>query len=115
MGAEELRKRRRTHNKYIDWQRVQLSTHDLFTQTPENQPRSCVAIITPGANLAPGEKVVVEAGDNGLVGRRGSMTVLTIPKPAAEMLDSMRKAAGIATGTVLEVYNISQSAQVMIK
>jgi hypothetical protein len=115
MGAEELRKRRQTHNKYIDRQRVLLATPDLFTQVPENRPRSCVAIIEPGENVVPGERLVVEEGNNCLVGRRGETTVLTMPYPTTEMLHDMRNAAGIASGEVLEVHNLSRRAQVTLK
>jgi hypothetical protein len=54
MGAEELKKRRPAHDKYIDRQRVALATPDLFTQTPEDQraPASLPLFQTPALSSA---------------------------------------------------------------
>lgn len=115
MGSEEMKKRRPSHDKYIDRQKVELATPTLFTQTPENQPRSCVATISPGASLTPGETLVVEAENNCLLGRRGNEIVVTIPNPPAEMLDGVRNGAGVASGKVVEIHSLSQRAQVTLK
>jgi hypothetical protein len=115
MGSEEMKKRRQSYDKYIDRQRVDLATPTLFTQTPENQPRSCVAAIAPGASVTLGETLVVEAGDNCLLGRRGNDIIVTIPNPPPEVLSSVRSAANVACGKVLEVHTLSRSAQVTIK
>jgi hypothetical protein len=115
MGAEELTKRRQSHDKYVDRQRVELATPNLFTLMPENQPRSCVATLIGDAAVSIGEFFVIEASNNGLVARRGNSIVLTILDPPADVLSAVRTGAGIASGTVQHVYKLSRRVQVMIK
>ena len=115
MGAEELTKRRQSHDKYIDRQRVELATPDLFTQMPENQPRSCVATVIGDATVVVGESLVIEAADNSLQARRGNSIVLTISDPPADVLSAVRAGAGIASGTVQHVHKLSRRVQVTIK
>ena len=115
MGAEELTKRRQSHDKYIDRQRVELATPDLFTRMPENQPRSCVSTIIGDAAVSVGESLVIEAAGDSLLARRGNSIVLTISDPPADVLSAVRSGAGVASGTVQHVYKLSRSVQVTIK
>jgi hypothetical protein len=115
MGAEELTKRRQSHDKYIDRRRVELATPDLFTQMPENQSRSCVGTLIGDAAVSVGESLVIEAADNSLLARRGNSIVLTISDPPVDVLTAVRTGAGVASGTVQHVYKLSRNVQVTIK
>jgi hypothetical protein len=115
MGSEELKKRRRSHDKYVDRQRVELATPDLFTQTPKDQPRSCVASIAPDTAVAIGESFIFEAAENGLLGRRGNSVVLTLPRPPADILNAVRAGAGVAIGEVQRINKLSRTAEVTIR
>lgn len=115
MGAEELKKRRRTHDKYIDRQRVALATPDLFTLTPENHPRSCVASIAPDATVAIGERFVVEPTETGMLGRRGNSVVLNFAQPPGDILKAVRSGAGVATGEIHHINKLSRTVEVTIR
>ncbi len=115
MGSEELKKRRRTHDKYIDRQRVALATPDLFTRTPEDQPRSCVAFIEPGVAVDVGDSFIVEPAESGMLGRRGNSVALVFSQPPLDILDAVRGGAGAATGKVVRVNRLSRTVEVTIK
>jgi hypothetical protein len=72
MGAEELKKRRPSHDKYIDRQRVALATPDLFTRMPEDQPRSFIAVMENGIAPAVGRDHILQADKGKLMGCIGN-------------------------------------------
>lgn len=115
MGAEELKKRRPSHDKYIDRQRVVLATPDLFTRTPEDQPRSCIASIAPDATVEIGERFVIEPTETGMLGRRGNSVVLNFTEPPDDILSAIRSGARVATGEVHRINRFSATVEVMIK
>lgn len=115
MGAEELKKRRPSHDKYIDRQRVALATPDLFTRTPEDQARSCIASIAPNETVEIGESFVIEPTDIGMLGRRGNSVVLEFARPPDDILKAVRGGAGVATGEVFRINKLSRTVEVTIK
>ena len=115
MGSEELKKRRKTHDKYIDKKRAQLSTPGLFTQTPTDQPRCALASVSAGQTLAEGENLVVEAAGGALLARRGQSIVATFNNPPADILSAIRGSTGIASGIVQRVNALSRTAEVAIR
>lgn len=115
MGSEELKKRRPSHDKYIDRQRVALGTPDLFTRTPEDQPRSCVASIAPNATVDIGDSIMVEPSETGMLGRRGNSVVLNFLQPPEDILQAVRSGASVATGEVSRVNRLSRTVEVKIK
>lgn len=115
MGAEELKKRRLSHDKYIDRQRVALATPSLFTQTPEEQLRSCVASIIPDAAVEVGDSFVIEPTETGMLGRRGNSVVLDFVQPPDDIVRALRSGAGVASGEVNRVNKLSRTAEVTIK
>jgi hypothetical protein len=115
MGAEELKKRRPSHDKYIDRQRVALATPDLFTRTPEDQPRTCVASIAHGETVENGESLVIEPTDSGMLGRRHNLVVLFFAQPPADILNAVRGGAGVATGEIIRINKLSRTVEVTIK
>jgi hypothetical protein len=115
MGAEELKKRRRSHDKYIDRQRVALATPDLFTQTLEDQPRTCIASIVSNASIQIGDTYVFEAEEGHLLGRLGNAVHLDILNTPADILEAVRSGAGVAKGEVCRINKLSRTAEVTIK
>ena len=115
MGAEELKKRRPSHDKYVDRQRVALATPDLFTRTPEDQPRSCVASIAPNATVEIGESFVIEPTETGMLGRRGNSVVLDFTQPPDDILRAIRSGARVATGEVNRINKLSRTVEVTIR
>lgn len=89
MGLEFLRRTKPTIDKHIDTKRVNLSTPDLLTRTPEDQPRCLLAAIAPGASLNNGDVVIVETHDNGLLARRGNTVVATFKNPSAAYVSAI--------------------------
>jgi len=115
MGAEELKKRRASHDKYIDRQRVALATPDLFTQIPEDEARSCVASIAGDAVVNIGDSFVIEPTETAMVGRRGNSIVLEFEQPPGDVRKAVRTGAGVATGEVIRINKLSRTAEVTIK
>jgi hypothetical protein len=115
MGAEELKKRRPAHDKYIDRQRVALATPDLFTQTPEDQPRTCVATIVSDASIELGDTYIFEIDGSQLVGRRENSVHLNVQNTPADILGAVRGGAGVATGEVCRINKLSRTVEVTIK
>ena len=115
MGAEELKKRRRSHDKYLDRQGVALATPDLFTQTPEDQPRTCIASIVSNASIQIGDTYIFEAEKDHLVGRLGNAVHLDIPNTPADILEAVRGGAGVAKGEVCRINKLSRTVEVAIK
>jgi hypothetical protein len=115
MGAEELKKRRPSHDKYIDRQRVALATPDLFTQTPEDQPRSCIASVAVGATVEIGESFVIEPSEMGMLGRCGNSVVLHFGQPPCDILKAVRSGAGVATGEIRRINKLSRTVEVTIR
>jgi hypothetical protein len=115
MGAEELKKRRPSHDKYINRQAVALATPDLFTRTPEDQPRSCVASIGPDITVEIGESFIIEPTETGMLGRRGNSVVLNFTRPPDDILKAVRSGASVATGEIKRINKLSRTVEVMIK
>jgi hypothetical protein len=114
MGAEELRKRRRSHDKYVDRKRVELSTPNLFTQTPINQPRCILTSIQSGASLVEGECLVIEVVDGALLATRSSSIVARCEAPPADILAAIVDSACPAAGVVTQVNRLSKTAELSI-
>jgi hypothetical protein len=115
MSSGELTKRRRSHDKYLDRQRVALATPDLFTRTPQDQRRFCIASIVPGIAVEVGETFIIEPTESGMLGRRGNSVVLTFPEPSADILHAVRSGACVATGEITQIHRLSRKAEVTIK
>ncbi|MGE0054463.1 MAG: hypothetical protein AB7S74_09655 [Hyphomicrobium sp.] len=116
MGSEELRKRRRSHDKYIDKKRVELATPDLFTQTPRDQPRCALASIFNGSHVSEGDTLVIEVADRKLLGKLGNSIVATFDQPPADILAAIEcSSSGLAMGTIIKVNALSKTVEVSIR
>ncbi|MEQ1697248.1 MAG: hypothetical protein ABL901_15550 [Hyphomicrobiaceae bacterium] len=113
MGAEELKKRRKTHEKFVDRKRVELATPDFFTHAPVNEPRTAIASLEIGVEVHEGECLLVEARDGRLAAHRGNIVVATFKKPPADIISAISQGAGAAQGIVKRVYTLSRTAEVL--
>lgn len=115
MGAEELKKRRRSHDKYIDRQRVALATPDLFTRVPEDQPRSCIAVMAEGMPAKIGDDFILQADKGKLVGCRGNSVHLSSTTAPPDILQAVSNGAGAAVGEIIRINRLSRTVEVKIK
>lgn len=114
MGAEFLKKTRNTNAKSLDKGRARLATPDLFTRTPDDQPRSAVAKINTGAALSHGEKVIVESDGKSLSAVIGHKTVATFANPPADVVSAISNSGGVAKGEVSKINPISKTADIKL-
>lgn len=114
MGSEFLKKTRATHVKSIDMGRVQLGTPDLFTQTPEDQPRCAVAAINGAAKLNPGETLIVEPKGTELIASRGNTEVARIKSPPADVMRAICSKGGVAKGKVQKINKLSKTVDISL-
>ncbi|RTE88230.1 MULTISPECIES: hypothetical protein [Bradyrhizobium] len=112
MGAEELKKRRRSHDKYIDRQRVALATLDLFTRSPEDHPRSFIAVMEKGVAPSVGSDHILQADKGKLLGCVGNSVQFSAP---SDILKALSVGAGIAVGEIIRVNPLSNTVEVEIK
>jgi hypothetical protein len=115
MGAEELKKRRQSHDKYIDRQRVALATPDLFTRTPQEQPRSFIAVMAKGIQPDIGGDHILQADKGQLVGCRGNSVHFHTTAAPPDILRAITSGAGIAVGEIIRVNPLSGTVEVKIK
>ena len=114
MGVEFLKRTKRTISKSIDTNRANLSTPDLLTRTPEDQPRCLLAAIAPGACLITGDVVIVETHDSSLLARRGNTIVARFKNPPAAYVSAINQSGGVAGGIIRKVNTISKTVDVSI-
>lgn len=115
MGAEELKKRRPSHDKYIDRQRVALATPDLFTRVPEDQPRSFIAVMEKGSKPAVGTDHILQADKGKLTGCTGNSVHFSTMNAPPDSLQAIKLGAGIAVGEIIRINPISGTVEVKIK
>jgi succinyl-CoA synthetase alpha subunit len=115
MGAEELKKRRRSHDKYIDRQRVALATLDLFTRMPEDQARSFIAVMERGIKPVVGSDYILQADKGKLMGCIGNSVHFSSASAPPDILQAMIGGAGIAVGEIIRVNSISNTVEVKTK
>ena len=115
MGAEELKKRRASHDKYIDRQRVALATPDLFTRMPDDQPRSFIAVMENGIAPAVGRDHILQADKGKLMGCIGNSVHFLAASAPPDILQAIDAGAGIAVGEIIRVNPISNTVEVKIK
>ena len=114
MGSEFLKKTRATHVKSIDIGRVALSTPNLLTQTPKDQPRCAVATLSGRAKLAAGEILIVEPKGAELVASRGNSEVARIKNPPSDVMRAICSSGGVAKGEVQKVKKLSMTADISL-
>ena len=114
MGIEFLARTRPTIRKHIDRKRVELSTPDLFTKAPNEEPRCALISLEKGADLKEGDRLTIEIGATSITVRRENSFVGTYENPNSEILTNLSKSGGAAGGVVRRIMKISGKAEVAL-
>lgn len=114
MGVDFIRKAAKSFHKGLDQSRIDLCTPDLFTQRPDCEPRAYAASIRANRKLIPGEDLCVRFHDGKIVAQRGMDIVAEFDAPPAELVAALKESHGEACGTVQEVYEIADTAEITV-
>ena len=115
MGVDFIRKTAKSFHKGLDQSRIDLCTPGLFKQSPEREPRSYAANIRANQNLAPGEELCIRLHDDGkIVAQRGMDIVAVFDAPPMELVEAVKESWSEAYGTVREVYEIADTAEITV-
>ncbi len=114
MGTEFLNRTKKTIAKRIDTQRAALATPWLFTTEPGDRPRTYVATIVAGANVANGESLIAEVRNGSVKMRRGNDVVVSLDNPPNEVVVGIESLGGVANGIVRRVHKLSGKADVTL-
>ena len=115
MGVEFLKKVKKTIVKSIDNGRVRLATPHLFTQQPDQKPRTLVATLRNGSLVASGDQLVAELSGGTLNLCRGATILGPIENPTSETISKISQTGGVALATVARVHALSGKVDVELK
>lgn len=114
MGLDFIRKAAKSFHKGLDQSRIDLGTPDLFTRKPDCEPRAYAATIRANRKLSSGEDLSVRFQGGKIVAQRGMDTVAEFESPPAELVKALKESWGEACGTVTEVYDIADTAEITV-
>lgn len=114
MGLDFIRRAARSFHKGLDQSRIDLATPDLFTRKPDCQPRAYAATIQPNQKLRTGEDLGVRFQDGKIIAQRGTAIVAEFDSPPEELVEALSASYGEASGTVTEVYDIADTAEITV-
>ena len=114
MGLDFIRKAAKSFRKGLDQSRVELGTPDLFTRKPECEPRAYAATIHANSKLSPGEELGVRFHGDKIVAQRGTDIVAAFDSPPRELVEALRESYGEAWGTVTQVYDLADTAEITV-
>ena len=114
MGVDFIRKATKSFHKGLDQSRIDLCTPDLFTQRPDHESRSYAASIRANRKLVPGEDLCVRFHNGMIVAQRGMDIVAEFDSPPAELVEAIKDSYSEACGTVQEVYDIADTAEITV-
>ena len=114
MGLDFIRKVAKSFHKGLDLSRIDLCTPDLFAQHLDREPRTYAARIRANRMLSPGEDVCVRFHDGKIVAQRGLDIVADFEAPPSQLVEALKESYGEACGTVREVYEFADTAEISI-
>lgn len=114
MGVEFIQKASASLKKSWDRHRVELATPDFFTQQPEVAVRTFAADIVNNATVQEGDHVIVAVNGVELVAMDGLIEVARFTNSPIELVEAVRKAYGMAHGTVRKVHELSRVVEISI-
>ncbi|HEY6345002.1 MAG TPA: hypothetical protein VIY49_26185 [Bryobacteraceae bacterium] len=114
MGIDFVRKAAPTFRKGLDKKRIELVTPTLFTQQPDCTPRSYAAEVHDGEKLQAGQELGVRLEGQKVVVLRGLDQVATFNSPPADLISALAASHGEACGTVSQVHELSQTAEITL-
>lgn len=114
MGLDFISKAAKSFHKGLDRSRIELGTPDLFTQRPDREPRAYAAKIRENTEITPGEDLCVRFQDSKIVAQRGMDIVAEFDAPPSELVEALNESHGEACGTVREVFEIADTAEISV-
>ncbi len=114
MGIDFIEKAAPTFKKSWDRARVTLGTADLFTLSPDRTVRIAAAHVIGDAELRKGDQLTVEILDGAMIARRGNRNVARFSNPPPVLVQAVRASSGIAKGTVEQVHNVANVAEISL-
>lgn len=114
MGIDFIRKAAKSFHKGLDRSRLELTTPDLFTRQLGCQPRAYVVTIKTNRKLISGEELSVRFRNGKIVAQRGMDVVAEFDSPPEELIEALQESYGEACGTVIEVYDIAETAEISV-
>ena len=114
MGLDFICKAAKPFRKGLDQSRIDLATPDLFTRKPDCEPRAYVVAIQENRQLRPGEDLGVRFQGSKVVAQRGTDIVAEFDSPPEELVEALKESYGEACGTVTEVYEIAETAEITV-
>ena len=114
MGIEFIEKAAPSFKKSWDRARVELATADLFTRSPDTAPRCAVAEIINNARLQVGDRLIVELREGDLIAFQGNSPVAHFTDPPSELVQAVETSCGIAKGTVEQIHDLAQVAEISL-
>ncbi len=90
----------------------EVSTADLFDETPEACPRQFVAEPKQNADLCAGDTVNIEMDGTTLLGTQGSDTVFRVETPPPDVVSHIVSNSGIAEANISKVNPLSGTVEV---
>ncbi|MCC7428688.1 MAG: hypothetical protein IT557_17485 [Alphaproteobacteria bacterium] len=114
MGVDFIRKAAKSFHKGLDRSRIDLGTPDLFTRLPDCEPRTYAATIRSNQKLNRGEDLCVRLDGAAVVAQRGMEIVAQFESPPAELIDALKDSHGEACGTVREIHEIADTAEITV-
>ena len=114
MGLDFVSKAAKSFHKCLDQSRIDLATPGLFTRRPDCEPRTYAAIVQANKKLSPGENLSVLFKNGKIIAQRGMDVVAEFDSPPAELVEALKESCGEACGTVTEVYDIADTAEITV-
>ena len=114
MGLDFIRKAGKSFRKNLDQSLVDLGTPNLFSREPNCQPRSYVAMVGAAVKLGIGEILSVRLCDGKIVAQKGMDIVAEFETPPEELLEAIRASWGEAYGTVQDVHDMANTAEITV-
>ena len=115
MGLDFIRKAAKSFEKGLDESRVELGTPTLFSSEPARNPRTYVARIADEVELVSGEELGTRRlGTGKIVLMRGMDVVGELQAPPSELDEALRESHNEACGTVVEVHEVADTAEIAI-
>ena len=114
MGLDFIQKAAKSFHKGLDRSRIELGTPDFFTRRPNREPRAYAAKIRANTQLTLGEDLCVRFQNANVVAQRGMDIVADFVEPPMELIEALEDSFGEACGTVREVYDIGDVAEISV-
>jgi hypothetical protein len=114
MGLDFIRKAAKSFHKGLDQSLVDLGTPNLFTLQPNCESRAYAATICANSIISAGEVLSVRFQDDKIIAQRGMSVVAEFVSPPAELVDAIKESYGEAWGTVTEIYEIANTAEIIV-